>query len=819
MILLGLRMRWSIVRLIWLRELRDQLRDRRTLFMIVVLPIFLYPIGGLGLMQLAVAFLDQQNVVLVCGAENLPSPDVAVVDVASDPRPWLAAAPAGPGAPLASIERAAAAGALGLARPYPPLLVSDSNGRMHFPLRYLNNLVSDKLVIRTERLAVLPDSAAAVLGVLGESAVWGAWSQGTSEQLRDWFAAIRTPLDRREVDLILVVPPDFLRLLEDGKIAPIHALTRPGDERSRLVRTRIDLVLSQWKRSLKEVRLARQGLPAGFDETLDLRDVVQSKTGERRIAESLFDMMVKIFPFVLVMWSLAGALYPAVDLCAGEKERGTMETLLISPASRAEIVWGKFLTIWLFSAATALFNLLSMGVTTWQFSRSLTQNPFQLSSLFWAVVLLLPLSAFFSAVSLAVGAYARSSKEGQYYLMPLFLVTMPLVFLTLAPGVELNPFYCLVPVTGVALLLQKLMVAGSPDTVLWLYFVPVLAPMVIYSWLALRWAIEQFQSEEVLFREAERLDLGLWLKRLLREKESLPSSGEAIFCFALILGLRWLALGVGTHLPLLVRTGVSHLAFVATPALFMALLLTTRPLQGLGLRRPPAWSWPVAALLAACCVIPISLLTKLLLGQIEGLITAMEQGHPLIQELRQLQASPLGARLEYFLVLAVLPAICEELAFRGFILSGLSRRFRPLTAMFLSSFLFALYQMNVFQFAAHFVFGLVLALLVQRTRSVYPAMVFHLVFNSLVMLPLLAPDALGGLFSSGSASLPVDLLTILLGTACGAGAVGLIALLLVSTRTRSPAIEGTNVPGMMVTNGVVTGDGRASGDLKQQAPP
>ena len=61
------------------------------------------------------------------------------------------------------------------------------------------------------------------------------------------------------------------------------------------------------------------------------------------------------------MWSLAGALYPAVDLCAGEKERGTMETLLISPASREEIVWGKFLTIWVFSAATALLNLLSMG--------------------------------------------------------------------------------------------------------------------------------------------------------------------------------------------------------------------------------------------------------------------------------------------------------------------------------------------------------------------------------------------------------------------------------------------------------------------------
>src|SRR5262249_6316848 len=141
------------------------------------------------------------------------------------------------------------------------------------------------------------------------------------------------------------------------------------------------------------------------------------------------------------------------------------------------------------------------------------------------------------------------SKEGQYYLMPLFLVTMPLIFLTLAPGVELNPFYSLVPVTGVALLLQKLM-AVPMDQVPWLYFVPVLAPIALYSWMALRWAIEQFTREEVLFREAERLDLGLWLRRLFREKEPVPSTGEAMFCFAVLMALRWLSFGFGTSMSL-----------------------------------------------------------------------------------------------------------------------------------------------------------------------------------------------------------------------------------------------------------------------------
>src|SRR6476661_7727458 len=151
-----------------------------------------------------------------------------------------------------------------------------------------------------------------------------------------------------------------------------------------------------------------------------------------------------------------------------------MEALLISPAGREERVWGRFLTIWVFSAATALLNLLSMALTTWQFSGMTSGASFSPWALFWGVALLLPLSAFFSAVCLAVGAYARSSKEGQYYLMPLFMITMPLIFLTLAPGVELNHFYSMVPVTGVALLLQKLIAAGTPDRELWLYFLPVL---------------------------------------------------------------------------------------------------------------------------------------------------------------------------------------------------------------------------------------------------------------------------------------------------------------------------------------------------------
>jgi len=729
-------MRWSIIRLIWLRELRDQLRDRRTVFMIAVLPVLLYPVAGFGVTQLALGYLGKQTIIGVQGQQYLPEH--------TPPRSPLGPLPAvswfflTPAAPSASIECVTAAAAVDeclredLRLNYPPLFVS-LGGKLQIPSAYLEtSQEANSLVIRPLDVPT-PDADPTPLDANDPS-------RHVDGRPDDFLKHVdRSALASRQVDLLLVVPANFAEILgRDGRPV-LYVLTREGDESSRFADNRLSPILRKWKKHLKEVRLLRQGLPADYDEPIEVRDAARAKPASKRASDDLLDMLVRIFPFILVMWSLAGALYPAVDVCAGEKERGTMETLLISPASREEIVWGKFLTIWVFSAATALLNLLSMGLTTWQFSTLLTASAaFRPAALFWAVALLLPLSAFFSAICLAVGAYARSTKEGQYYLMPLFLVTMPLIFLTLAPGVELNPFYSMVPVTGVALLLQKLMAVKPPANDLWGYFVPVLAPMVVYSWLALRWAIEQFQREEVLFREAERLDLKLWLRRLFREKEALPSAGQALFCFGLIFGLHWLTLGVGARTSIVTFSAIRYLAFVAAPALFMALLLTTRPLQGLALRRSPGWAWPIAAVLAILLLPPFSALTLFLLDQfpqIKQTLLEAQGGSRLPVEIP-------GSLLLYLLVQIVMPAVCEELAFRGFMLSGLRRRFRPWTAILLSSFLYALYQMNVFQAVPHFLVGVVLALLVTRTGSVAGAIVFHLVWNVLLAVPVLQPSLL-----------------------------------------------------------------------------
>jgi sodium transport system permease protein len=723
-------MRWSIVRLIWLREMRDQLRDRRTVFMIAVLPVLLYPVAGFGIMQLTLGHLRHQTVLGIQGRRYLPSLSPRCTSFSPAPTlSWLALMPAAPGVPLSGVERASAAAALQLAQrsdpcqDYPPLFLSDGEN-LRFPSTYLDNPEEARTFLFRSLDATTPDA--------------------DPSRPDDFLTRIdRSALDNREVDVLLIVPANFQEMLRSNGRPLLYVLTRENDDRSRLVDNRLSRILRRWKEQLKEVRLLRHGLPADYDEALEVCDAARAnKPASQRAADELLAMFVRIFPFVLVMWSLAGALYPAVDLCAGEKERGTMETLLISPAGRAEIVCGKFLTIWVFSAATALLNLASMGLTAWRFGHVLAADAaFRPAALFWAVALLLPLSAFFSALCLAIGAYARSTKEGQYYLMPLFLVTLPLILLTLAPGVELNHFYSMIPVTGVALLLQKLMAIKPPDGNLWGYFVPVLAPMLVYSWLALRWAIEQFQREEVLFREAERLDLKLWLRRLFRDKEALPSAGQALFCFAVILGLHWLTLG-GGRTPLLSFHAVRYLAFVAAPPLFMALLLTTRPLQGLSLRWPPWWAGPAGVALAVLLLPPFSALTLLLLDQFPHIKQALREAQDLAGQASHLTQTAAGgvSVLLSLLVFVVLPAVCEELAFRGFILSGLRRRFRPWTAIFLCSFLYALYQMNVLQALPHFLLGIVLALLVVRGGSLGGAIAFRFVWELLLWGPLLLRD-------------------------------------------------------------------------------
>ena len=303
-----------------------------------------------------------------------------------------------------------------------------------------------------------------------------------------------------------------------------------ANEKSQIAFTRLSEVLRQWTELIGKKNLEAGGLPAETVKPFTLVSAdVAKESGFRGAA-----VWSKILPMLLLLWTLTGAFYPAVDLCAGEKERGTLETLLSSPAQRSEIVLGKLLTIMLFSVVTAVLNLVSVGVTVWvSLSHFKILGPPPLLSAVWLLAALLPISALFSALCLALAAFARSTKEGQYYLMPLLLVTMPLVILPMSPGMELNLGNSLIPITGVMLLLRSLLEGHYLPA---LQYSPVVIGVTLSACiLAIRWAVDQFNSESVLFRESERLDLALWLRHLLRDRRATPSMAGAVFCAMVII--------------------------------------------------------------------------------------------------------------------------------------------------------------------------------------------------------------------------------------------------------------------------------------------
>ncbi len=668
-------MNWKNVKLIFRREVRDQLRDRRTLFMIAVLPLLLYPLLGMSLFQVAQFVREQATRVLIIGATSLPAE---------------------------------------------PALVDDD----HFDARWFSNPGKTNLL----ELHYSTDP-----------------TDNSSHSSKEAMEQARRLVESGQYAAVVFVPPDFAkrldafraRLTESGREAAAEKphtrdATVPSPivfystakEKSQLAYLRVSQVIDRWMEEIGRENLETSRLPATAARPFDLSGHDVADVDQRHAA-----MWSKILPFMLLIWALTGAFYPAIDLCAGEKERGTLETLLSSPAERQDIVWGKLMTVMVFSMATAVLNLLSLGVTG---SMVMSEFP-ELGAPppwagLWLAMALVPMSAFFSSLCLALAAMARSTKEGQYYLMQLILVMMPLMMLPMAPGVELTLGNSLIPVTGVVLLLRN-MLEGN-----YLQAAPFIAPVglmtIICCLLSARWAADQFNSESVLFRESERLDFGLRLKNLMRHRGDTPSAPAAVFCGVLILTVNFfmsfaLRDKVAAQNPVVLAL-ITQLVVIGTPALLMTIMLTRSPRKTLLLRLPPFGSIAAAVLLAVS-VHPL----------VNALNVVVQQLYPVNESLEQMikqlvEQSPSRAHL--LLAIAVAPAIFEELAFRGFILSGLRHLGHKWRAIAVSSIFFGVAHGVFQQSIVASIVGLLIGYLAIQTGSLLPCIAYHFVHNSLALL-------------------------------------------------------------------------------------
>ncbi len=646
--------RLSAIVLIYVREMRDQLRDRRTLFTIALLPIMLYPLVGTLLLQIAQFSQKHTTTICLVGSENIQGG--------------------------------------------PPLLKGDA-----FSEEYTDG--SNNLTVVLRRADDVDEGE-----TLQEATV--QWVQDGS------------------FDCVLIFPPSFVApASEQGQTKrSVEVLYNVSSDESQIAMSRVTTILGKWRSAWVGQSLEASGIDMAMLEPFQWKDVDLSPERTREAA-----FWSKMLPFIMLVWAMTGAFYPAIDLVAGEKERGTLETLLCSPALRSEIVWGKLGAVASFSMLTAILNAGSMLVTSYFVVQRIGVGGAAIGApplvpMLWLFVALIPLSCLFSALALAVAAMARSSKEGQYYLMPLMMVTLPLVLLPMLPGMNLSAGTSLIPVTGMFLLVRALVEGQYSESML--HFPLVFGVTVGCLWLAVTWAKRQFENEAVLFGGQEQWEFGAWVKHLWRDRQPVATTAQAYACGAIILVALFFGRLAATAVPddLAGITKMilnSQLGLILTPALLMSVMLTTSIRSSLRVRWPHWFSLPMAVALGVTLHPLYLALGRWIEYTYPVSAEALQAMRPFLD---QVETAPWYSIV---FLMAFIPAVCEELAFRGFIFAGLVRQGGRLRAMVVTALMFGISHGFLQQSIAASCMGVLIGWVALRTGSVLPCILLHFTNNAL----------------------------------------------------------------------------------------
>jgi ABC-2 type transport system permease protein/sodium transport system permease protein len=473
-------------------------------------------------------------------------------------------------------------------------------------------------------------------------------------------------------------------------------------------------------------RLERPGPPPATLLLRPERVAVKSDEGDS------FMSLASLVPLILILMTITGAVYPAIDLTAGERERGTLEILVAAPVPRFSLLTAKYLAVVAVAVLTAVVNLVSMVITL-QVSglgKQLFAGGLTALVIVQMFALLLLFAAFFSAVLLSLTSFARSFKEAQAYLIPLMLGSLAPGVLAMMPGLRLRPDLAALPLVNVVLLARDLF-QGDADPVL---AVVVVVTTLLYALAALALAARVFGAESVLYSEQSG-----WTDLLRRpdEASAVPSIPSALWCLALAVPIQFLAqsalgpLGLPEPVLLSLVAGLSVLLFAGLPAL-AARLGRVRWASGFGLTLPR----PVAVM--AALVLGVSLWPLVLRFLEQG--TAVEAYHDSVREAVD-RARESGALL---LIATIAAAVSEELFFRGYLFTALRARAGPLVTIGVTAALFGMAHvflggaLGLQRLLPSTLLGLVLGLVCWTSNSVLPGMLLHVCHNSALVLLLIA---------------------------------------------------------------------------------
>ncbi len=434
------------------------------------------------------------------------------------------------------------------------------------------------------------------------------------------------------------------------------------------------------------------------------------------------ELLGRLLPLIAVLVLISGGSFAALSAFAGERESGTLETLLVQPVRGLAVVRGKFLAVLVTSLGTlalntlSLFACLALGVAeAGEASRGAAAlGP---GRVLLGALLLAPVALLATAALCFVCGRARSFREGQNYLLPLTLLAMLPAAIALSPEVELDALLAVVPIAGPSLAVRE---ALSGDLRLLPGALAVLSTLA-YAGLLLRRLGDLLDGERALGDSRTPEERAA---RLGQSRGALTWGWAGVLAVYLVGGLLQ-----GLH-PLY---GLMATLWLLLPAgAVLAARGTARragePLvDALGLRPPAPWH-ALAALLAAPALVHLALRWIAWQQEVLPLPSRLGDAGGLAAEITSLPPALL------FLALALSPGICEELFFRGAVLSGLRRDLPAWRSVLWQALLFGAVHASLHRFVPTATLGALLAALTLQSRSLWPAVLLHTAYNGSVVL-------------------------------------------------------------------------------------
>ncbi|MFQ5864493.1 MAG: ABC transporter permease [bacterium] len=308
--------------------------------------------------------------------------------------------------------------------------------------------------------------------------------------------SVRSFIQKDSLDGAFVFSKNFDRQvanLQAGRIKVYYKSTEDDD----ITKNRLLDLVKEFEKQLISHRFKELNLDENIAKTIKLIEV-NIATAREKIGKAIGGFI----PYLFIIFCFTGSMYPAIDLGAGEKERGTIETLLTSPVNRLQILLGKFGVVVLTGITSAIISMVGLYVGI----RQVEEIPkelfdallgiLEIHSIILVLSLLLPLTIFFAGFQLSISIYTRSFKEAQSIISPMMIAVIVPAFLGLIPGITLNTTTALIPVLNVSLATKEIL-SGTIKPVL---LAEVYISLIVLAGISLFLCSKWFEREETIFR-------------------------------------------------------------------------------------------------------------------------------------------------------------------------------------------------------------------------------------------------------------------------------------------------------------------------------